>query len=176
MLCLIFRPDFAQIDEIKDEICEALTSYSSKIEGFLKEMNEADQTCDMLREEIVRLRDHNMRVRADARCALTNRPVVGAGEPFYAFPSGYVYLASPLKDHVLPYLTERQRKRLEELLRHNTGKKQIDPAIQAEIDGLIAAECPLTGSIMVESIDKDFEDAEEIDASTLVATVERVEV
>lgn len=164
------RPDFAQIDQIKDEICEALTSYSSKIEGFLKEMNECDHACDGLRGEITRLRTHRMEMRADARCAFTKKTVLSAGEPFYVFPSGYVVLESALKKEVLPYLNERQRKRVKEIeqeLKQYAGRnKRVNStadSLQAELDGLIAAECPLTGSIMVESIDRAFEDAQEID-------------
>lgn len=163
------RPDFAQIDQIKDEICEALTSYSSKIEGFLKEMNECDQACDGLRAEIFRLRTHRMEMKSDARCAFTRKPVLSAGEPFYVFPSGYVILESSLKKEVLPYLNERQRTRVEEieseLKRYIKRDRQTETkldTLRAELDGLIAAECPLTGSIMVESIDRPFDDAEEI--------------
>jgi len=169
LVLFLNRPDFAQIDQIKDEICDALTSYSSKIEGFLKEMNECDQTCDGLREEIRRLSTHRMQMKADARCALTNTPVLDAGEPFYVFPSGYVILESALKNEVMPFLNEKQRERVTELektlgeLRRDLSvsedhekEDQID-TLQSELDGLIAAECPLTGSIMVESIDRGFE-------------------
>lgn len=164
------RPDFAQIDQIKDEICEALTSYSSKIEGFLKEMNDCDQACDALRGEIGRLRTHRMEMKADARCAFTNKAVLNAGEPFYVFPSGYIVLESALKKEVFPYLNERQRTRVAEIEKELGSKAKRDwhadakmEKLQAELDGLIAAECPLTGSIMVESIDRSFENCEEID-------------
>jgi vacuolar protein sorting-associated protein 18 len=174
---LPFLPDFAQIDQIKDEICEALTSYSSKIEGFLKEMNECDHTCDALRGEISRLRTHRMEMRSDARCAFTTKPILSAGEPFYVFPSGYVVLASALKKEVMPYLNERQRDRVIEIeneLKRKPGGVD-DPKmdnLQAELDGLIAAECPLTGSIMVDSIDTPFDDSDEIDAlPNVTATV-----
>lgn len=169
-LHLLYRPDFAQIDSIKDEICEALTSYSSKIENFLKEMNECDQACDGLRGEIARLRTHRMELRADARCAFTKKIVLQAGEPFYVFPSGYVVLETPLKHEVLPYLNDRQKARVAELeseLKTSRGGQGLGAfhsnTLQAELDGLIAAECPLTGSIMVESIDRPFDDSEEID-------------
>jgi vacuolar protein sorting-associated protein 18 len=163
---LPFLPDFAQIDQIKDEICEALTSYSSKIEVFLKEMNDCDHACDALRGEISRLRTHRMELRSDARCAFTNKEVLAAGEPFYVFPSGYVILESVLKSAVMPHLNEKQRSRVQEieqaLLRHSGGHPDGDKdSLRAELDGLIAAECPLTGAIMVDSIDLPFEDSDE---------------
>lgn len=169
---ICYRPDFAQIDQIKDEICEALTSYSSKIEAFLKEMNDCDQTCSNLREEIKRLRTHRMLLKSDARCALTNQAVLSAGEPFYVFPSGYVFLTSALKREVMPFLNDKQKSRVEELESQllqvnamettNAAEESRARELQTELDGLIAAECPLTGSILINSIDKGFEATEEI--------------
>lgn len=178
---LPFLPDFAQIDQFKDEICDALASYSSKIEHYLKEMNDCDQACDALREELSRLRTVGTQVRADARCAFTNKPILHVGEPFYAFPSGYVVLETALKKEVIPHLNEKQLGRLKfienELASvHNRAQASSRRArspyevakddydteeLQVELDGLIAAECPLTGSIMVDSIDKGFSDDEE---------------
>eukprot|EP00751_Fragilariopsis_kerguelensis_P001799 CAMPEP_0170818612 /NCGR_PEP_ID=MMETSP0733-20121128/40866_1 /TAXON_ID=186038 /ORGANISM="Fragilariopsis kerguelensis, Strain L26-C5" /LENGTH=1240 /DNA_ID=CAMNT_0011178811 /DNA_START=8 /DNA_END=3730 /DNA_ORIENTATION=+ len=167
---LPFLPDFAQIDQIKDEICEALTSYSSKIEGFLKEMNTCDHACDALRGEISRLRTHRMEMKSDAVCAFTRKPVLTAGEPFYVFPSGYVVLESALKNKIIPHLNEKQRNRVEEIGKDLIRNKkngglaiQATDSLQAELDGLIAAECPLTGSIMVDSIDQPFKDSVEIE-------------
>merc|ERR1712176_319223 len=76
---LPFLPDFAQIDQFKDEICDALASYSSKIEHYLKEMNDCDQACDALREELSRLKTVSTQVRSDARCAFTNKLVLHEG-------------------------------------------------------------------------------------------------
>jgi hypothetical protein len=174
---LPFLPDFGKIDDIKQEICEALTSYSSKIDSYLNEMNECDQLCSNVREEISRLRSYHMRVKADARCAFTNRRVLEAGEPFYAFPSGYVYLASALKKEVMPYLSKTQRERLEELEGLlKTCNEESKQTLQSELDGLIAAECPLTGSIMVESIDRGFTVDEDEFNETMEGSVERIDV
>lgn len=158
------RPDFTRIDEIKDEICEALTSYSTKIDRLLHEMSECDRTCDRYREEIQRLRNHQMKLNSDARCAMTNKPVLGSGEPFYVFPSGYVFLCSSLRSLVIPHLNEKQRSRVFELddqLERLDEREKVNSDLQQELDGLIAAECPLTGTVMVESIDREFEDSDE---------------
>jgi len=121
-----------------------------------------------------------MKMKTDARCAFTNKLVLGAGEPFYIFPSGYVILESALKKEVMPYLNERQAARVEELerlLRETAPGGERDD-LQTELDGLIGAECPLTGSVMVESIDRGFEGSEEPNEAGVYirSLIERVEV
>eukprot|EP00956_Cyclotella_meneghiniana_P021818 scaffold40285_cov72-Cyclotella_meneghiniana.AAC.1 len=177
---LPFLPDFAHIDEFKEEICQALSSYSSKIEHYLKEMQECDHACDALREELSRLQTAGTHVRADARCAFTNKYVLDVDEPFYAFPSGYVVLEGALKREIMPFLNPKQQARVKQIekelskLRNSKGIKNrssLDAGqdgyaveeLQSELDGLIAAECPLTGSVMVNSIDHGFLEEEDDD-------------
>ena len=145
-------------------------------------MNECDQTCDALREEVSRLKNVGTQVRADARCAFSGKYVLEDGEPFYAFPSGYVVLESALKREVIPHLNEKQVDRVKiietELARIRRSRKSSSGGrssyevakddyemeeLQVELDGLIAAECPLTGSVMVDSIDRVFPDDDEED-------------
>jgi hypothetical protein len=143
-------------------------------------MSECDQACSALREEIARLGKHEMQMRADARCAFSKKRVLEANEPFYVFPSGYVILETPLKREVLPYLNDKQQQRVEQIeqemsllrQRYNSSKtethmpdesKLLYERLQAELNGLIAADCPLTGNIMIESIDTGFDVAEDLD-------------
>ena len=133
-------------------------------------MNDCDHACDTLRGEISRLRTHRMELKSDARCAFTKKVVLTAGEPFYVFPSGYVVLESALKHEIKPHLNEKQLSRVAEIEQDLiSGTKRGAPSslaldsLQAELDGLIAAECPLTGSAMVESIDQPFTDSVEIE-------------
>jgi len=125
-------------------------------------MNECDHACDLLRGEISRLRTHRMELKSDAICAFTKKPVLTAGEPFYVFPSGYVFVQSALERQVLPQLNEKQRSRVQEIKNISSRLGQVTDSLQAELDGLIAADCPLTGSIMVDSIDLPFEDSVEV--------------
>ncbi|GKY91107.1 hypothetical protein MPSEU_000083500 [Mayamaea pseudoterrestris] len=170
---LPYMPDFASINQIKDEICEALMAYSSKIDFYLKEMSDCDKICEDLRDEIHRLRNYRMRMRPDARCAYTNKLVLNSNEPFYVFPSGFVVLDKALKEQILPHLNAEQRGRvfqIEQLLssRPESLTSTDGDDLQAELDGLIAAECPLTGSVMIESIDCEFEDGVELWEKTSV--------
>ena len=166
---LPFLPDVAQIDEFKDEICQALTNYSNKIETYRKDMIANDAMCTSLRDEIRRLNDYTTYMDGSAKCIFTERYVVKENEPFYVFPSGFVALESALKTQVRPYLNEVQQSRLEELEREmkdmetefkDKAGKDMEyrmEEMQSEIDGFIAAECPMTGYLMIESIDKGFE-------------------
>jgi len=166
---LPFLPDNAQIDQFKDEICEALTAYSSKIDQYVQDMSDCDQTCEVLRQDIQRLGRLGATLRADAKCALSQKPVLNSGERFYVFPSGFVVLESVLKSEVMHYLNEKQRDRIkfinQEMKKISTEIKRSDSrdlrrreeSLQAELNGLIAAECPMTGRLMVESIDRGFD-------------------
>ena len=143
-------------------------------------MNECDQICDTLRDELSRLRTVGTQIQADARCAFTNKYILEEGEPFYVFPSGYVVLERALKEVVVPYLNEKQRERVKvienELARLTNSRASVNRTtyelakddyemeeLQVELDGLIAGECPLTGSVMVNSIDRGFFDDDEGD-------------
>ena len=133
-------------------------------------MNECDHACDVLRGEISRLRTHRMELKSDAICAFTKKPVLTSGETFYVFPSGYVVVESALERQVLPHLNDKQRSRVQDIKKDLIAERkvsggltiQVTDSLQAEFDGLIAAECPLTGSIMVDSIDIPFDDNVEI--------------
>jgi hypothetical protein len=136
----------------------------------MQEMKECDQSCHLLRDEINQLQTHEMRLKTDAVCALSQTRVLDAKEPFYIFPSGYVCLESALKQEVFPRLSTKQRdhaadieKQLQSLRMQIESGQALDAStrdhfeqLQAELNGLIAAECPLTGRLMVDGLDAVF--------------------
>ena len=120
-------------------------------------------------------------MRSDARCSLSQRAIVDAGESYYVFPSGYAFLKGPLKDFVFPFLNKAQQSRtiaLETQLDAAPKNDATRRLIQHELDGLIAAECPLTGSVMVDSVGKGFDEANDLDLLRAHETTspERVDV
>ena len=177
---LPFLPDVAQIDQFKDEICDALTAYASRIEEYKTELADVDHNCDKLRDEIHRLKNHDLQLKSDAKCFYTNKPILQQDETFYIFPSGYVVLSTALRHYMNDFLSDEQKETLgdiqielerirnrptntavnklyttkeEKLNLNNTSREE---ELQAQYDGILAAECPLTGSVMVESIDFGF--------------------
>jgi vacuolar protein sorting-associated protein 18 len=141
-------------------------------------MSDCDQLCESVRHEISRLKNHQMKLKTDARCAITNQRIVAAGEPFYVFPSGFVFLASALKDYVVPLLDEEQRFRVGKLSKRiATDEVELRAKLQGELDGILAFDCPFTGTRMVDSIDQGFDVDEDEGLSGLVSTdVDRVDV
>ena len=180
---LPFLPDFTHIDQLQGDICLALTAYSSEIEQCMKDMSKCEQVCADLRKEINSLEASSVSLAESAKCASTKAPVLSQesdGEGRYVFPSGHAFMESALKDVVRPHLNEQQSTRMEDiagsidkLLVQGTNKTTAGPTslrpededrlenLQCDLDGLIAAECPLTGAIMIESIDKTFADDDE---------------
>ena len=143
-------------------------------------MNDCDQTCNGLREEIRRLSDFTTQMSSDVKCIFTEKAIVAEKQPFYIFPSGFVALESALKEEVIPYLNDTQKSKMESIEKEIIGiKKNLDNTtisnefqggsndmyrleeLQCDLDGLIAAECPMTGSVMIESIDRGFCDSKE---------------
>jgi len=171
-------PDVTQIDQFKEEICSTLTLFSSKIEAQMEKMTECSETCDTLRKEIKSVNNYVMRMMRDAQCAYTKQSVLNSQEMFYIFPSGYVVLESALRKNIYPYLNRDQLKRIETVDKKISDiRTKIDnyfhqpmnfdqedikvyeyhlEELQCILDGLIASECPLTGHIMVDTINSKF--------------------
>ena len=105
---------------------------------------------------MVRTGAANHRYRAQPPSKLT--PLPGAPSP---------YLADALTEHVLPHLDEKKQARVKELqqwLRLTDTPAADRQVYQAQFDNLIAAECPLTGSIMIDSIDRPLVSPEQLEA------------
>jgi len=151
---LPFFPDFAVIDAFKSEICRSLQGYNVAVSALKAETDDALAAAADLRGKMQRLGAATAALPADTRCALSGKRVVTG--PFYVFSSGYAYLAEALLAHARPHLGEAQRRRVDDVVQalESGGGTEAHALLQAELDSLIAGECPLTGALMIDSVDK----------------------
>ena len=149
---LPFFPDFARIDDVKEQVCASLEDYARQIGELKAEMSEAVASAHALRIDIKQIAEHRLGVPQGRACdcpelAPTFAPTCGGvgvgGHSFVAFPCAHVFRLKCLEHALAPH----ERKRL----------SQPGPAALQEA---LAAECPLCGDAMVASICKPFVDME----------------
>jgi hypothetical protein len=170
-----FFPDFTTIDAFKEKICDSLSQYSSTIQGLKQEMEELAQSTVEMESAVAALRGRHLSIANSQRCDLCRTSVFA--HQFYVFPCQHAFHATCLAHHILPYLNTSQRRAVQALqeqlaaeyfgfnegigggVRGTGGKMsqrkaaQVE-ALQGEIDGYLAAECPFCGDVMIRSIDK----------------------
>jgi len=96
-------------------------------------------------------------------CDISHKLFVEGSERYYVFRSGFIVLESSLKDEIVPYLNRTQEMRLraveDKIEEVERNKEKGMKKLLKELKKIIAKECPLTGSLMVRSVDKGFSDA-----------------
>lgn len=80
-----FFPDFVVIDDFKDEICQALESYSRDIDRLRAEMDDSAATASSIKRDIQRLDSRYAIVMPGERCRVCNLPLLS--RQFFVFPS-----------------------------------------------------------------------------------------
>jgi hypothetical protein len=91
---LPFFPDFAVIDDFKDEICGALEGYAAQIESLKLEMDEATQNAEAIKADVAALRNRFVTLDVGERCAKCKQGVFA--RQFYVFPCQHSFHADCL--------------------------------------------------------------------------------
>jgi vacuolar protein sorting-associated protein 18 len=99
---LPFFPDFVVIDDFKDEIANALESYSNKIESLKNEMDDATHSAEAMKESITGLKNRFITVHAGERCSVCPFPIMT--RQFYVFPCHHAFHADCLVGLVSTHL------------------------------------------------------------------------
>lgn len=163
---LPYFKDFVTIDDFRKDIVGSLEDYDKDIEDLKLRMDKLTEKAREIHKDIEKLEQTPRSVDPQSECVISGRPIQSG--PFYVFPSGYACLADELYTHVLPHLPQVKQDRAKELndyLRTPEAAGTTERELyQMEFDNLIAAECPLTGTIMIESIDKPLVDPEKLKA------------
>lgn len=127
---LPFFPDFIVIDTFKADICASLEEYNHNLVSLRTEMNEYTTTSNDIHSKINKINETFYMLSANTQCAFSGYPILN--RPFHYFSSGFVYCSNVLSDCAVAHC------KFSEL------KPQPDIT------------CPLTGHLMINSVDAPF--------------------
>ncbi|KAJ1026321.1 hypothetical protein NDA16_002408 [Ustilago loliicola] len=110
---LPFFPDFAVIDDCKDDICEALEGYAAHIEELKNEMDEASRSAAAIQQDIAKLSERFVTIDPDQKCHHCMQMLVQ--RQFYIFPCRHGFHADCLIGQVTKIMSTRSLRKLLEL-------------------------------------------------------------
>ncbi|SPO29308.1 related to DigA protein [Ustilago trichophora] len=110
---LPFFPDFAVIDDCKDDICEALEGYAAHIEELKDEMDEASRSAAAIQQDIAKLSERFVTIDPDQKCHHCLQMLVQ--RQFYIFPCRHGFHADCLIGEVTKTMSTRSLRKLLEL-------------------------------------------------------------
>lgn len=113
---LPFFPDFAVIDDCKDDICEALEGYATHIEELKDEMDEASRSAAAIQQDIAKLSERFVTIDPDQKCHHCMQMLVQ--RQFYIFPCRHGFHADCLIGEVTKTMSTRSLRKLLELQQH----------------------------------------------------------
>lgn len=95
---LPFFPDFVLIDSFKDDICDALETYASRIEELKSEMNDATNSASTIKRDIAELSHRLVVVDSSDKCSVCQNHLLK--RQFYVFPCTHAFHADCLVNEV----------------------------------------------------------------------------
>ena len=104
---LPYFPDFVRIGEFKDEICESLEDYNENVEGLKDEMEEYTRSANLIRKDILSLKNRSGFVTSNQKCDLCTQPVLT--RHFYLFPCTHVFHADCIAGEIQKYIEKNPR-------------------------------------------------------------------
>lgn len=123
---LPFFPSFEVVDEFKEEICNALDRYSSRIHELQTDMDKFSLTSQRIKTDMDKLKNRSVVVAADEKCAISGKPI--SGSEFYVFPTQRVYRVDALIERLATYAEPSTLRRIVELQTEIEGVKNKQTA------------------------------------------------
>eukprot|EP01038_Epipyxis_sp_PR26KG_P012525 gene12525-16800_t len=155
-------PDFTEIDLFKEEICQTLEQVGSKISNLKSQMDELAESANSTVTELENMKNKAYSVSSQyQKCEHCSEVLFG--KQFYLFPCSHGFHSHCLLKKVSQHLDSGSLNTIysiQDMLRGLSGRvKDSDnraraqqEALQTELDGYIAADCPLCGYMMINSI------------------------
>ena len=152
-----FFPDFVVIDDFKDEICNALETYSRHIDSLKAEMDDSTATAASIKQDIKNLDNRFAVVMPGERCRVCSLPLLS--RQFFVFPScQHGFHSDCLGRKVVEGsgLTVRNRiKELQASIGRGAAGARREREVK-ELDGLVGKECILCNDYAIRLIEAPF--------------------
>ena len=151
-------PDFVVIDDFKEEICDALQSYSRQIDALRQEMDDSAATSQHVRQQLRDLDKRYAIVEPGEKCYVCELPLLMRS--FWCFPCQHGFHGDCLTKCVMEWGGIGKSKRIKDLQRELEGtmgaKGQKRDSLNKELERLVAGQCPLCSEMAVKRIDEPF--------------------
>ncbi|KAJ1678593.1 tethering complex subunit [Spiromyces aspiralis] len=179
---LPYFPDFTQIDDFKDDICQALEDYEEQQRKLRLEMEESVQASQMIQADMQGLRNRFAILAIDETCQHCDQPLFLSQSS--VFPCGHAFHTECLTLQVSISSNRVQSRRIRELqdtikeLARQQRKLKLLQAggavrsrkqeleslfaklkkARANLHDIVAKECILCGEVMIKSVAEGFID------------------
>jgi hypothetical protein len=183
-------PDFTEIDVFKENICATLESCGHRIENLQHDMDELSASSEEIQKELDSMKKRGYSASSTQKCEFCADALLQ--RQYYLFPCGHGYhcdcaltqASSILGANSSALMDANKTATLIEniLAKHRgvagakeSGNKRIVAKLellQTELDGYIAAECALCGSVIIKLVAEPMisaEDAKEAQSWSLTA-------
>ncbi|KAF2231961.1 Pep3/Vps18/deep orange family protein [Viridothelium virens] len=151
-------PDFVVIDDFKEEICDALQSYSRQIDALRQEMDDAAATSQHVKQQLRGLDKRYAIVEPGEKCYVCELPLLMRS--FWCFPCQHGFHGDCLTKRIVEWGGLGKAKRIKDLQRELEGamgaKGQKKERLNHELERLVAGQCPLCSEMAVRRIDEPF--------------------
>ncbi|KAI9661906.1 MAG: hypothetical protein M1821_009146 [Bathelium mastoideum] len=151
-------PDFVVIDDFKEEICDALQSYSRQIDALRQEMDDSAATSKHVKQQLRDLDKRYAIVEPGERCYVCELPLLVRS--FWCFPCQHGFHGDCLTKRVVEWGGIGKAKRIKDLQKELEGvmgvKGQKRERLNKELERLVAGQCPLCSEMAVRRIDEPF--------------------
>lgn len=154
-------PDSTEMDLFRDDMCTLLEKSSDSIKQMKEEMAQLSQVADSISTELSSIKDRGLVMENNQNCFYCKRSAFAA--QFYLFPCGHAFHTDCVMENMEKHLDPQQlvaAHQLQAALRdigesstYEGQRLQMQRGLlREELDGYIAAECPLCGDLMVKSV------------------------
>lgn len=113
----------------RQAICSSLTNYNHNIEELKVDMDDATKSANLIRGDIIELRNKHGMVAGNQKCDLCGFPAISRA--FYLFPCQHIFHHDCLLRDVIPRLSNVDRQRVGELQQRLANPAALTPVKRA---------------------------------------------